>query len=91
MTVFIEFHNVVYQITRYFKAIPDKMISESYWFKIDKLCVIQNKQEKNIVLLLMELMILLTLIPESLTSFLLKLTLILAKSLTTDPYNWWPL
>ena len=32
--------------------------------------------------------ILLTLIPESLTSYLLTVTLILIKSLTTDPYNW---
>ena len=37
---------------------------------------------------LMELKLLLTLIQESLTSYVLSLTLILAKSLTTDPYNW---
>ena len=37
---------------------------------------------------LIEWRLLLTLIKESLTSYVLPLTLILAKSLTTDPYNW---
>ena len=47
-----------------------------------------TKQATEKCCFLMELKILLTLIPKSLTSYLLKLTLILAKSLTTDPYNW---
>ena len=38
-----------------------------------------------------ELRFWLTLNQESLTSYVLTMTLILAKSLTTDPYNWWPL
>ena len=77
--------------TRY-SMVPKKMISKSNWFRNCKLCVSNTKQARQKCCSAFDGMkILLTLIPESLTSYLLKLTLVLAKSLTTDPCNWWPL